>query len=152
MAAAACAPSAYAMNAYPDDRSILVPQALLVLAAVLSSALLGTGLRRLGFLPDLAARPTLKRILPVAILAMIILASGYSLWETARQAPDFQSYAFLWDQRAAVLLNARQQGDTQITVYGLASRFGISDLEAEPDYWVNSCMAEYYGFSTIWGK
>jgi hypothetical protein len=152
LAAAACAPSAYAMNAYPDDRSILVPQGLLVLAAVLSSALLGAGLRRLGFLPDPAARPGLKRILPVAILAMIIVASGYSLWQTVQQAPEYQSYATFWDQRAAVLLNARQQGDTQITVYGLSSRFGISDLEAEPDYWVNSCMAEYYGFSTIWGK
>jgi hypothetical protein len=130
----------------------LVPQGLLVLAAVLSSGLLGAGLHRLGFLPDLAARPTLSRILPAAILAMIILASGFSIWQTVRQAPDFQAYARSWDQRAAVLLNARQQGQTEITVYGLTNRFGISDLEAEPDYWVNNCMAEYYGFSAIRGK
>jgi hypothetical protein len=152
LAAAACAPSAYAMNAYPDDRSILIPQGLLVLAAVLSSALLGIGLRRVGLLPDLDARPKLSRLIPIAILTLIILASGFSLWKTMQQAPDYQSYARSWDQRAAVLLNARQQGQTDITVYGLTNRFGISDLEAAPDYWVNSCMAEYYGFSTIRGK
>ncbi len=152
LAAAACAPSAYAMNAYPDDRSILIPQALLVLAAVLSSALLGIGLPRLGWLPDPIVRPTISRILPVAILTMIICASGSSVWQTIRQAPDYQSYAHLWDQRADVLLNAHQQGQTEITVYGLTNRFGISDLEAAPDYWVNSCMADYYGFAAIRGK
>ena len=152
LVAAACAPSAYAMNAYPDDRSILVPQGLLVLAAVLSSALLGAGLRRLGFLPDSGESPQLSRVLPAAILVMIMLASGFSFWQSVRQAPDYQSYARLWDQRAAVLLNARQQGQTEITVYGLTNRFGVSDLETQPDYWVNSCMAEYYGFSVIRGK
>ncbi|MDR3573596.1 MAG: DUF6056 family protein [Anaerolineaceae bacterium] len=152
LVAAACAPSAYAMNAYPDDRSILVPQGLVVLAAVLSSAFLGAGLRRLGILPDPAERSGLQRILLTAILAVTIAASAFSLWQTVRQTPDYQSYTSNWDQRATVLLNARQQGQTEITVYGLTNRFGVSDLEAAPDYWVNKCMADYYGFSTIRGK
>jgi hypothetical protein len=152
LAVAACTPVVFGMNAYPDDRTIIVPQGLLVLAAVLGSALLGTGLHRLGFLPDLPEKPGLRQILPVAILAMIIFASGISMWQTVRAVPDYQSYAQSWDKRAAYFIEARALGQTEITVYGLNSRFGIGDLEIAPDYWVNKCMADYYGFSAIRGK
>ncbi|HMD87759.1 MAG TPA: DUF6056 family protein [Anaerolineaceae bacterium] len=152
LAIAACTPVVYGMNAYPDDRTIIVPQGLLVVAAVLSSALLGAGLHRLGFLPDTSARPGLRRILTAAFLAMVMAASDISIWRTVQAAPDYQSYARVWDQRAADFLKARQQGQTEITVYGLNNRFGIGDLEIAPDYWVNQCMAQYYGFSAIRGK
>jgi hypothetical protein len=152
MAVAACAPSAYAINAYPDVRGLIVPQALLVAAMLFSSALLAVGLRRVGRLPAAAPHPFLSHALPVAILTAVLLLSGSSLLSILQQAPDFQVYAQSWDKRNTVLLDGRRQGQTDITVVGLNNRFGIADLRVEPDYWVNACMASYYGFTAIRGR
>jgi hypothetical protein len=152
MAVAACAPSAYAINAYPDVRGLIVPQSLLVVAMLLSGALLAVGLRRVGRLPADARHPFLSRALPFAILAAVLLLSAASTLSTFQQAPDFQAYAQSWDIRQAVLLDGLRQGQTDITVVGLNNRFGIADLRIEPDYWVNGCMASYYGFSAIRGR
>ncbi len=149
--AAACAPVVYAMDAYPDDRTILIPQYILVLAAILWSGLLGLVLRRYRYLPDPAAQ-TWRLVLPALLLGAIVLASGFSIASTIRQAPDYQAYASSWDQRAGQLVITRQKGATEITVPGLSNRFGVADLQAEPDYWVNRCMAIYYGLANIRGQ
>jgi hypothetical protein len=152
LAVAACAPSAYALNSYPDERSIFIPRAVLVTAMVISGALLAVGLRRLNWLPHPALHLTLGRALPLVILMAALLAGGSSLWSTFQQAPEFQSYAQSWDKRDGILLAGRQQGLTEITVVGLHARFGIGDLRVEPDYWINGCMAGYYGYSAIRGR
>jgi hypothetical protein len=152
LAVAACAPSAYALNSTPDDRGLIVPQALFITAMLFSSGLLATGLRRLNWLPSLAARPALERILPAALLLIVLALSAVSLRSTLQLAPNYQAYARSWDKREAVLLDGARQGTKEITVVGLENRFGIADLRVEPDYWVNSCMASYYGFSAVRGR
>jgi hypothetical protein len=149
---AACAPTAFALNSDLDDRSIIIPQGLLIAAMLFSGALLAVGLRRIGLLPAASAHPFWGRALPIAILAAVLLLSGASMRSTLQQAPDFQAYAQSWDKRAAILLDGRRQGQTDITVVGLNNRFGVADLRVEPDYWVNGCMASYYGFTTIRGR
>ncbi len=151
-AAAACAPVALIMNAYPDDRTILLPQTAWVTAAALSSALLGLGLRRLGWLPLASARGLLGRALPALLLALLVLAGGSSVVSAAQSAPELSAYIQKWDARDAALRQAALQGVTDITVVGLPNRGGISDLQADPSNWVNACMATYYGFNTITGK
>lgn len=152
LATAACAPVVMGMNAYPDDRTILLPQTALVIGVIVTSGLIGMGLRRMGWVPAPAKQPRLNRILPGLILVGLALAAGFSLWQTARQVPDLQKLASQWDQRHAFLLEARRQGQSDVTAYGLQNRSGIGDLRAEPEYWINACMAEYYGFSTLRGK
>jgi hypothetical protein len=152
IATAVCAPVVFMMNAYPEDRTILLPQTALVIGLVITSGLIGIGLRRLGWVPNPVERPFLNRILPGGILIVLALAAGLSLWQTAQQVPDLQKYVTQWDQRHAVLLEAHLQGQTDVTAYGLQNRSGIGDLRAEPDYWINACMAEYYGFSALRGK
>ena len=149
--AAACAPVVYAMDAYPDDRTILIPQFILVLAATLWSGLLGMVLRRYRYLPDPSAQ-SWRRAIPAVLLGAIVLASGFSIMSTIRQVPDYQAYATSWDQRAGLLAAAHQKGTSDITVPGLSNRFGVADLQAEPDYWVNRCMAIYYGLANIHGQ
>jgi hypothetical protein len=151
-AAAACAPVVLGMNAYPDDRTILLPQTAWVAAAALSSALLGLGLRRLGWLPRPSTHQWLGRALPAALVVALALAGGASVVSAAQSAPALAAYVQQWDARDAQLRAARLQGVTDITVYGLPNRGGISDLKADPGNWVNACMAEYYGFHSITGK
>ncbi len=155
-AAAACAPVVLGMNAYPDDRTILLPQTAWVVAAALSSALLGTGLCRLGWLPLTSARGWLGRALPAALPVLLVvslaLAGGVSVVSAAQTAPELSAYIQKWDARDAALRLAHLQGVTDITVTGLPNRGGISDLQADPSNWVNACMAMYYGFNSITGK
>jgi len=151
LAAAACAPVALIMNAYPDDRIILLPQTALVAAAALGSALLGLGLRRLGWLP-LPSSAWLRGALPALLLVSLALAAGVPVVSAAQSAPELQVYIQKWDARDAELRAARRQGVTNITVFGLTNRSGIADLNTDPANWVNACMASYYGFASITGK
>ncbi len=150
VAVAACAPVVLVMNAYPEDRTIVVPQTALVLGVVVTAGLLGAGLRRITWLP--ASQALSSRILPGAILAACLLAGSFSLWQTAAQVPELQSYVTKWDKRDSELRTARSQGLTTLTVFGLDNRAGIGDLRVEADYWINRCMADYYGFSSLVGK
>ena len=149
---AACAPVVYALNAYPDDRVIIVPQFVLALAVISTGALLGHGLRSLGIVPDPFENVSIGRTVQAAIMASLLVAAGSSLMHTASQAPDYQSYALAWDQRAATLQQASQSGQAEVTVIGLHSRFGVSDLQTRADYWVNSCVASYYHLSAVRGR
>ena len=148
--AAACFPVAFIMNAYPEDRSIFVPQYALVLAVMAASALLAYGLRRLQRLPAASSRPLLRIALPAVLLGAVLLASGLSLAASLRAIPNYQAYAAAWDARHAQLLATPQH--TEVTVPGLENRFGVADLRAEPDYWVNACMAGYYDLAAVRGR
>lgn len=150
--AAACAPVVFALNAYPDDRTIFVPQFILVFAVMVWVTLLAFGLKQAGWLPNLSSQPTLRRGLMVVVLAAMIIATGASAWHTISLIPVEQTYAQRWDGRAALLAAARKAGQAEVSIAGLENRFGVPDLRAEPDYWVNHCMANYYGFSAIHGR
>lgn len=149
---AACAPVVYAMNAYPDDRTILVPQFVVVFSVISASALLGFGLRRQGMLHKLGESLTMTRLFQASILLILLVASGITVWQTVQQAPEFRAYAQSWDEKDALLRQAAQSGQSEITVTGGYGRFDVSDISTEPDYWVNGCMAYYYGLSRVRGE
>jgi len=149
---AACAPVVYALNAYPDDRTIIIPQFVLVAAVITASALLGHGLHGLSILPESLEKSIIRRTLQAAILAAFILAAGSSLWKTASLLPSYQSYAQAFDQRNAEMQKASQTGQMDVTVRGLDSWFGVADVGIEPGFWVNRCMAEYYNLRSVSGR
>ncbi len=149
---AACAPVVYAINAYPDDRTIIIPQCVIAAFVIGASALFGTGLRRGRTLPDPGGKPALRRVLQIGVTAALLLAVGYSTWLTAAQAPDYRQYAEAWDQRAAVIQQAAESGQADLTVGGLNARFGVADLSESPDNWVNRCMAHYYRIRNLGGR
>lgn len=152
LVAAACAPVVYALNAYPDDRTIIIPQFVIIAAVIAGSALLGAGLRHANILPNPLKRPGLGQTLQIGIMAALLLCAGYSTWQTVTQIPDFQAYALAWDQRAVIIQQAAFSGQAELTVVGLNARFGVADLNADPGYWVNQCMASYYHILTLRGR
>jgi hypothetical protein len=149
---AACAPVVYALNAYPDDRAIIIPQFVIVVAAMSISAMLGTGLRRLGILPDPVKRIAIAHALQAGILVVIILATGISIRRSVRWIPEFQSFAKAWDDRASIIQKAADSGQSEITVVGGNAHFGIANLKVDPNNWVNVCMAKYYQIPHIRGR
>ncbi len=152
LAAAACAPVVYALNAYPDDRSIIVPQFVIVITTITVSALLGAGLRKSRVLPDLFKSVTLGRGLMLALAAILLLGAGISTWQSVSQIPSYQAYTQAWDQRARIIQQAAVSSSAQVTVTGLPARYGVGDLNADPANWVNQCMAGYYHLSQLQGR
>ena len=149
---AACAPVVYALNAYPDDRTIIVPQFAIVVSVISVSVLLGIGLRRQGVLPNPMENLSVSHALQVSILVTILFITGISFRHTISQIPEFQSYSKLWDERAVLIQQAALSGQTEVTVPGSYSRFTVADLATDPNNWVNRCMAYYYSIPQIRGR
>ena len=149
---AACAPVVYGLNAYPDDRAIIIPQFVLVLAAVSASMMLGWGLKSSAILPAPSKKKGFTLAIQLTILLLVLTAAGLSLWGTAAQAPAYRSFANSWDERSALIQQAALAGDSEITVPGGSSMFGVGNLNAEADNWINACMATYYQIPLIFGR
>ena len=149
---AACAPVVYALNAYPDDRTIIIPQFVIIISTISVSALLGVGLCQQGMLPSPISNHTVSRLLHTSILIILLLATGISLQHTIRQIPEFQSEAKIWDARSVQIQQAARLGQSEIIVPGGYNRFGVADLSTDPNNWVNRCMAYYYSIPQILGR
>lgn len=149
---AACAPVVFASNSYPEDRTIIIPQYVIVISVIFASAMLGVGFRQLGLLPNSVERPSLYRALQAGILIIILLISGISIWHTSKQVPEYQTYQKLWDDRASLIQQAILSGQIVVTVPGNYGRFAVADLSEDPNNWVNRCMAYYYNISQIIGR
>ena len=149
---AACAPVVYMLNAYPDDRSIIIPLYFIVAAVTISSGLFGFGARKLGLLSGVVKINHLQQISLCLLILLLLGGVSLSITNCLSQLENFQDYTAKWDQRHQQLAQMAEKGDRDVTVFGLENRFGISDLRVEADYWVNRCMAEYYGFSSITGQ
>jgi hypothetical protein len=145
---AVCAPVVYILNAYPDERIIYIPTFIIVIASAVSAASLGYGLRHEGLLPHLPH----KNILWPGLMAGIVIAAFASIWNTASLLPYYQDYTSRWETRHNEITTLVQSGKTDLIIFGLESRYALSDIKVEPDYWVNSCMANYYGANSITGK
>lgn len=88
-----------------------------------------------------------------ATLALLVLAyliqPGLMGARIFREYPVLQQRAVLWDGREAQILQARDRGESDLTVRPLDSLAGLTDLSEEKRYWVNRCVAYYYGLKWI---
>ena len=149
---AACVPVVYGLNAYPDDRVIIIPQFVVAAAAVCASTMLGAGLSRLGILPDPVGKKGIAIALQAVILLVVISVSVLSMVQTEAQVPLYRSFARSWDERSQYIQEQAQAGETVITVPGGSSMFGVGNLNIDPDNWINKCMASYYQVERIIGR
>jgi hypothetical protein len=152
LAVAACAPAVYMLNAYPDDRSILIPLYFIVAAVTVSSGLLGYGVAKSGKIYFKLDSEVVQRFSEKLILVLVLAGSVLSIFKIGTQFSNFRDYASRWDERHEQLSDLAAQGAREASAFGLENRFGISDLRVEADYWVNRCMADFYGFSSLTGK
>jgi hypothetical protein len=144
------APSAYAQSAYPELRALLSATYIFILGMIGFFLLVGYFLSG-RMLSDQ------KRSSIIREIALIILLFGcaYPFFASKNLAGDLEQarvFASKWDEREKDIQQAVTLGEKNLTLPGLDSQHGISDLQVEPEYWVNSCMAEYYRVDSITGK
>lgn len=149
---AACAPVVYMLNAYPDERTILLPQFILIIGLMVSIISLIHIVDPYARLHFQRGKTGIRLGLSAIFLVGMVIATTFELIQSVQKRPEFQQYTRSWEAREDELLSRVEENAIQVTIPGLSSRFGLSDLRAEPDFWVNRCMADFYQVETIIGR
>lgn len=58
-------------------------------------------------------------------------------------------YATQWDARHALLENAAASGIVDVAVPEITESFRLDDISDDSSFWVNQCMADYYGLGAV---
>ena len=148
----ACAPVVYMLDAYPDDRTIILPLFFIVTGTMVHIWIDWFWLKKAGLIPDLKKTEKLKKVVIFMVLVSVVIGTALTVIDTGKNASGYQEYASKWDKRDQELQFDSLSGKQEVTAYGLESRFGLADLRIEPDYWVNKCMADYYNIPILIGK
>lgn len=137
------APTAYGMMAYPENRAWMLGRFVSVLAMIV-----------VGFSAGMLSHHFMDRIVDTCLMSIIvlILLSLYPFkgaWQEWQQLPAWQAGAQAWDARQQVILDNISDGETSLTVQAFDSIGSVAELTADPHYWVNVCVANYYGVEQI---
>lgn len=145
VAVAACfAPAFYVMSREPPPRALLVPQFVLVSALAAWGYLLGGALRR-AYEP-----PERLRVLSAGLaLALLMLAAARAAAPTLGQEWKARALANVWDRQDAEMRAAVARGERRLTVRVLYNLGGTDLLTDDPAWYVNLCVADYYGAESV---
>ena len=146
LCAADMAPSVILTNSYPGDRQ-LFPATFSLILGIFAS----------GWISAKLILPLVTKIIPQKVISGVLLAVGIVmliyLGTTFPQAYDkmplYQARAAAWDARQKMILDEKSAGQVNITVPEFDSIYGITELGANPENWVNQCAAWYYGVKSI---
>ncbi len=136
-------PAFYAMSVSLPGRAWLLPLLLTLWAGGTLGSLAGRVVwQRLGYERFLRARWGL-----IVLLIVVSTVSGIDHAVKLRRA--LIDYAAQWDARHALLENAAANGNLDVAVPPMTETFGLDDVSDDSSYWVNQCMAAYYGLETV---
>ena len=85
----------------------------------------------------------------VALLAFagVVVESTRRMW---KQRSVFAGYARVWDEREALIQNAKSQGLSYAVVYRLHNWAALDEIAVDPKItWLTKCVQEYYGIGVI---
>ena len=142
------APSVYFQSAYPADRALSGAMFIFVLSTGMFGIFLG---KLLKLLTDRLKSQWLN-ILQICFILGVMLASIYPIRATLLNIPDIQAtiqFGKAWDLRHVMIMESISDQQLDLIVPDINSQHGLQDVDEDPALWVNQCMAEYYGLSSI---
>ncbi len=145
------APSVYAQSAYPEPRALFPATYILVFGVFAVIFLAGFATT----LPAAGKTRVWKRSYDTVITIGLILACIYPLRAGGSLNRDFlqaRAFANAWDERNRVVQTYRVSGKPLLELKAINSQHGISELQTDPDFWVNQCFARYYGLENVTAK
>lgn len=143
--AASFTPSAYAQS-FPIERTRITGRLFMTAALVFEGALLGVWFAQLKPIWD-----SRRLFFPVAAVLMFLcglypLRGGLALWN---EVGEYRAWAAAWDARQQLIYNMAESGVQDPVVEWFPNRYGVKDIDGSTEHWMNKCVADYYGFSTI---
>jgi hypothetical protein len=136
-------PGTYLEPVYPELRAYLFANPLTSLVVVVLALSAGA-------LVAWLSRRQKSYYWPALLMAGVFLLQPLFAARTALyELPDYQLRGQMWDFRDAQIHELKALGQRDITVQALDSWAAITELQANPDHWVNHCAADYYGVDRI---
>ena len=138
-----CAPTAYGMMAFPEQRVLMLAQFVLICGISMEGVFLGLLFQKFLY--------TYQRI-RLACLLLILIFYMYPLSTLDVRQSDLRYYlnrAALWDKRNAEINDQIAKGKINLSVSALDSFAEIAELRDDAGYWVNQCAAKYYEVESI---
>ncbi len=138
-----CAPTAYGMMAYPEQRVLMLAQVVLICGVSAEGVILGLLFQKFLYI---------YQPIRVASLFLILISYMYPLSTLdVRQSNlrDYLNRAALWDKRNVEIINQITIGKNNLSVSALDSFAEIAELRDDVSYWVNQCAARYYEVESI---
>lgn len=141
-------PAVYATSAAPLPRTLVIPQFVLVCFTVFWGYLVGSVLKK-NFLSSTSKSSYLFIIM---VVAMLVLGPITSAWRTFAASPRLQAQAAVWDALERQLHTAQSRGIRNLVVPKMYESEDYDTLSADPNFYVNRCVARYYGLDSIVAK
>lgn len=91
----------------------------------------------------------IEELIPFLILLLIFTISVFSLPQLYKNISVYHLRAELWDWRETQIQNSILRGNYEIVLPALDSIAGVTELQDNPDHWVNNCAELYYGMKSI---
>ncbi len=142
--AASFAPSIYGQS-YPEARARFAGRLMMTMAIMLEGGCFGLLLAQWKFAWQNAAT-----IAGLILLAVLSIYPSRAIWIIENgEVRFYQQWSALWDLRESQILAQKAQGVQDLHLFPLISRDDIKEFDANPNFWVNRCAAEYYGVNSI---
>ena len=144
-------PAVYATSAYPAERSLVVPQYILVWGLAGTGYLTGRLLRPSRPGEPHVLRPSQEIVLTFIVLAIVLAVSLLGSKDVVSFLPEARSYAEQWDSRNTRILKA---GDVEgtLAIAPLPHMSGLAEVGEDPKEWINACVAAAYALDAVVAK
>ena len=140
-------PAIYVMSKQPPPRALVTPQFLMTSLLVVWSYNAGHLLRH--YLESSGRRFSVLGAVSLLLATALTLAPIQAARRTFSKAARVRALAQLWDRQDQEIRAAKARGETDLKV-PVAYNIGGTDLmTANPQWYVNQCVAGYYRVSTI---
>lgn len=142
-------PPIYATSFAPASRAYIMPQFILISAALACGSIMGLGARW----KQARITPRTRQIAALAVVILLIVGPLASAWQTLAEAADFRTYAAEWDTRDTAIRASAAQGEqhieTEMLTVDIGFRAGLEPIGPEANGSINTCAAQYYGVTSL---
>lgn len=146
------APAAYAMSSNLPNRAIIIPQFFLISILVSWSVIIGLCLRKMTFMQQINKNPLSIVFAMILVSGLLVFGPLLSARNTLELAQPAAFLAYTWDTRHEYIQIQKNAGVTELQVPSLLYSAELEDIGSDPQHWVNSCVAQYYGIQSVVAK
>jgi len=139
-----CAPTVYSMMAFPEPRALILGRMVVIVLTIALGSLIGIFSKNI-------FKHTIESdlIFTLIFLCLVTIYPLRAAQKTYNEIPIVQKRAEIWDLRKIVIEEAIDNGQDHLDLTPVNSVNGISELSEQPEFWVNSCAADFFGIGSL---
>ncbi len=128
---------------YPVERVRFYARLAMTLGLMFDGALLGV------LFSQKLTYPILQWAMMAVFFAVAVIYPFRVVIRAYVELPEYRARAAAWDERHALILQMKAQGETALTVAQFDGVYGTKELDTFAKHWVNKCASKFYGVKSI---